>query len=182
VTTESLLSADCNVITSGTVLKKDWLARVDLFDIELPRMQDFDLWYRLAKNGARLGYQPGVLVRYRVRANSLSGTNVERSFRNIRALNVIREKYGLTEREKAIWNKQMVVYEAEYELEQGKFSLTQGDFSEARAHLARANKYYRKLKLFVIITLLKVAPGMARQLFKKFRPAEYSFIAPRKYL
>jgi glycosyltransferase involved in cell wall biosynthesis len=180
VTTESLLSADCNVITSGTVLKKDWLARIDLFDIELPRMQDFDLWYRLAKNGARLGYQTGVLVRYRVRANSLSGTNVERSFRNIRALNVIREKYGLTEREKVIWDKQMVVYEAEYELEQGKFSLTQGDFSGAQNHLARANKFYRKPKLFVIVTLLKFAPQLARRLFKKFRPAEYSFIAPRK--
>ena len=180
VTTETLISAECNVITSGTILKKDWVVRLNMFDTELPRMQDFDLWYRLAKNGANIGYQTDVLVKYRVRLNSLSGTNVERSFRNIRALNVIREKYGLNERENLVWSKQMLVYEAEYELEQGKFSLTRGDFSEAQAHIAKANKYFRKPKLFVLMTLLKISPKLTLKLFKKFRPAEYSFIAPQK--
>ncbi len=180
VTTETLISAQCNVITSGTVLKKDWVVRLNMFDTELPRMQDFDLWYRLAKNGAQIGYQTDVLVRYRVRLNSLSGTNVERSFRNIRALNVIREKYGLNERENLVWSKQMLVYEAEYELEQGKFSLTRGDFADAQAHIAKANKYFRKPKLFLLTTLLKISPKLTLRLFKKFRPAEYSFIAPQK--
>ncbi|HEY0458839.1 MAG TPA: glycosyltransferase family 2 protein [Pyrinomonadaceae bacterium] len=180
VTTESLISADCNVITSGTLLKKDWVVRLNMFDTELPRMQDFDLWYRLAKSGARIGYQPDVLVHYRVRLNSLSGTNVERSRRNIRALHVVREKYGLSESESNVWNRQIRVYEAEYELEQGKFSLTKGDFSEAQAHIAKANQYFRKPKLFLLMTLLKIAPEFTLRLFKKFRPAEYSFIAPQK--
>jgi glycosyltransferase involved in cell wall biosynthesis len=180
VTTESLISAKCNVITSGTLLKKSWVERIDMFDTQLPRMQDFDLWYRLAKNGAGIGYQSEVLVKYRVRADSLSGNNVERSWRNIRALNVIREKYGLNESENRVWDDQMLVYEAEYELEQGKFSLTQGDFPQARAHIAKANKYFRKPKLFLLTTLLKVSPKLALSLFKKFRPAEYSFIAPQK--
>ena len=180
VTTESLISAACNVITSGTMLKKDWVMRLNMFDTKLPRMQDFDLWYRLAKNGAAIGYQTEVLVRYRVRADSLSGTNVERSWRNIRALNVIRDKYGLSDGEKRVWDKQMLVYEAEYELEQGKFSLTRGRFAEAQAHIAKANKYFRKPKLFLLMTLLKIAPRLALRLFKKFRPAEYSFIAPNE--
>ena len=180
VSTESLISAECNVITSGTMLKKQWVVELNMFDTELPRMQDFDLWYRLAKNGATIGYQKDVLVRYRVRLNSLSGTNVERSWRNIRALNVIREKYGLTEGERRVWDKQMLIYEAEYELEQGKFSLTRGDFAEAQAHIAKANKYLRKPKLFLLMTLLKIAPKLTLRLFKKFRPAEYSFIAPQK--
>ena len=180
VTTESLISADCNVITSGTMLKKDWLVRHNLFDTELSRMQDFDLWYRLAKNGAAIGYQTDVLVKYRVRADSLSGTNVERSQRNIRALNVIREKYGLSDGERKVWDAQMLVYEAEYELEQGKFDLTRGRFAEAQAHIARANRYFRKPKLFLLMTLLKIAPRTTLRLFKKFRPAEYSFIAPQK--
>ncbi len=180
VNTTSLISAQCNVITSGTMLKKNWVMRVNMFDTKLPRMQDFDLWYRLAKNGANIGYQTGVLVKYRVRLNSLSGTNVERSHRNIRALLVIFEKYGLNEREKFAWDNQMLVYEAEYELEQGKFSLTRGDFAEAQAHIAKANKYFRKPKLFVLMTLLKISPKLTLSLFKKFRPAEYTFIAPQK--
>lgn len=180
VTTESLISADCNVITSGTILKKKWVVKLNMFDTTLPQMQDFDLWYRVTKNGAKVGYQTDVLVKYRVRSNSLSGSNVERSYRNIRALNVIREKYGLSEREKNVWDKMLLVYEAEYELEQGKFSLTRGDFAEAQAHLAKANKFYRKPKLFLILLLVKISPKLALQLFKKFRPAEYSFIAPQK--
>ena len=180
VTTESLISADCNVITSGTILKKDWVVRFNMFDTELPRMQDFDLWYRLAKQGARLGYQRDVLVKYRVRLNSLSGTNVERSWRNIRALKVISEKYGLSESESRVWEKQMLVYEAEYELEQGKFSLTRGNFAQAQAHIARANKYFRKPKLLLLMLLLKCAPDLTLRLFKKLRPAEYSFIAPQE--
>ncbi len=180
VTTTSLISAQCNVITSGTILKKDWVVRLNMFDTELPRMQDYDLWYRLAKNGAHIGYQTDVLVRYRVRLNSLSGTNVERSNRNIRALNVISNKYGLSEGEQSVWNKQMLVYEAEYELEQGKFSLTKGDFAEAQAHIAKANEYFRKPKLFLLMTLLKISPKLTLRLFKKFRPAEYTFIAPQK--
>jgi len=182
VTPESLISAECNVITSGTLLRKNCVERINLFDMHLPRMQDFDLWYRLAKNGGRIGYQTDVLVKYRVRSNSLSGTNVERAFRNIRALNVIREKYGLTASEKPVWDRQMLVYEAEYALEQGKFSLTRGDFADAQAYLAQANKYYRKPKLFAFGVLLKLAPKMALRLFKRFRPAEYSFIAPNKSL
>ncbi len=180
VTTESLISAECNVITSGTLMKKAWVEHLDMFDTELPRMQDFDLWYRLAKNGAAIGYQSAVLVKYRVRADSLSGSNVERSYRNIRALNVIHEKYGLTESERGVWDAQMMVYEAEYELEQGKFSLTKGDFPEARAHIVKANKYFRKPKLFLLTALLKISPKLTLRLFKKFRPAEYSFIAPPK--
>jgi glycosyltransferase involved in cell wall biosynthesis len=180
VTTATLISAQCNVITSGTLLKKDWVVRVNMFDTNLPRMQDFDLWYRLAKHGAKIGYQTDVLVKYRVRLNSLSGTNVERSQRNIRALNVIREKYGLNEREKPVWENKMLAYEAEYELEQGKFSLTQGDFADAQTHIAKANKYFRKPKLFLLMTLLKISPKLALSLFKKFRPAEYTFIAPQK--
>lgn len=180
VSTLSLISADCNVITSGTILKKRWVERFDLFDTTLTQMQDFDLWYRVAKYGAKIGYQTAALVKYRVRANSLSGSNVERSYRNIRALNVIREKYGLTQDERKVWDKQMLIYEAEYELEQGKFNLTCGRFDEATAHITRANRYFRKPKLFLLTALLKISPQLTLRLFKKFRPAEYSFIAPQK--
>lgn len=180
VTTESLISADCNVITSGTILKKKWVERVNLFDISLPRMQDFDLWYRVAKHGASIGYQKKILIKYRVRPNSLSGSNVERSRRNIRALEVIREKYGLNDSEKTAWENKLKEYEAEYELEQGKFHLTNGEFAEARRHLQAANLFYRKPKLALITALMKISPRLTLRLFKKFRPAEFSFIAPNK--
>lgn len=177
VTTASLISADCNVITSGTLLKKRWAERVDLFDTSLPRMQDFDLWYRVARSGGRIGYQKRMLIKYRVRLDSLSGSNVDRSRRNIRALEVIAEKYDLNEEEKRAWDAKMVEYTAEYELEKGKYFLTAGEFVEARKHIERANKYFKKPKLTIISNLIRISPKLALALFRKFRSEEYSFIA-----
>ena len=180
VTTESLINTDCNVITSGTVLNKYLVEKFEMFDTDLPFMQDFDLWFRLAKSGARIGYQTEVLIKYRVRLGSLSGTNVNRSERNIRALNVIRDKYELDERELKVWEKQMLLCEAEHELEKGKLCLANGEFAEAQTHIAEANKYLRKPKLTLINWLIRLSPRLALRLFKQIRPAEFSFIAPRQ--
>ncbi len=63
--------------------------KFNMFDTDLPTVQDFDLWFRLAKKGAKIGYQKKVLLKYRVRPHSLSGTNIERSKRSICALDEI---------------------------------------------------------------------------------------------
>lgn len=180
ITTERLINCECNVITSGTILKKEWLPKIDLFDTGLKYMQDFDLWFRLAKHGAKIGYQDRVLAKYRVRPDSLTGGNVHRAWRNIRALKVINHKYDLTESERKVWDKQLAVFKAEYELEQGKFSLTKGDFADARGHFVKANEFLHKPKLALIIMLLRFSPKLTLRLFKKLRPAEFSFISPQK--
>lgn len=178
VTTASLLSADCNVITSGTILKKDALLRVGLFDAHLRRMQDFDMWFRLAQNGTKIGYQRDILIKYRVRADSLTGTNISRAEREISALNVIGSKYELSEAEQAIWKRRMAVAEADLEMEKCKVCLAKNDFKQAQTHITAANKYYHKPKLTLIAGLLKFAPKLTLGLFKKMRPAEFAFITP----
>lgn len=178
VTTASLISAECNVITSGTILKKKIVEEVHLFDTKLKRMQDFDLWFRVAGIGAKIGYQKKILIKYRVRLDSLSGSNVERAQRNLTALITIKEKYLLDELETEAWNKQWDISEAELELEKGKLSLTEGNFAEAEQHIVKANRYFRKPKLFLIIALLKISPKLTLSLFKKIRPSEFSFISP----
>lgn len=176
VTTISLITGECNVITSGTILKRDLIEKFGNFDANIPRSQDFDLWFRLAKSGARIGYQTKILLKYRVRPDNLSGGNVKRSERNIIALEMIKNKYDFTLQETEIWQKQMAQCEAELELEKGKFCLANGEFSEAQKHIAEANKYFRKPKLSLINWLVKFSPELALKLFKKSRPAEFSFI------
>jgi glycosyltransferase involved in cell wall biosynthesis len=174
----SLLAAECNVITSGTVLKKEALADTNLFDTMLPHMQDFDLWLRLARAGKKICYQRKVLVRYRVSSKGLSGSNVERAWRNVHALAVAEQKHRLSDAEREAWERQMRLSNAEYEIEKGKFSLAMKDFAEARLHFIEANKFQPKAKLRVLIFLLKFAPNLTFQLFRKFRPSEFSFILP----
>ncbi|CAN5626655.1 hypothetical protein BH20ACI4_BH20ACI4_28510 [soil metagenome] len=173
----SLLSAECNVITSGTILRKAVFAKTDLFDATLPFMQDFDLWLRLAKAGLKISYQRKVLVKYRITSEGLSGNNVERAWRNIRALTVAEAKHELSRVEREAWERQMRLSNAEYETEKGKLCLTMKDFSEARQHFIEANNFDHKLKLTVLIYLLKFAPNLTFQLFKKFRSSEFSFIS-----
>ena len=180
VTTTSLITGECNVITSGTILRKDLLAQFGTFDVEIPRAQDFDLWFRLAKFGARIGYQRKILLKYRVRPDNLSGSNINRAERNIIALEIIKKKYDFDERELEVWQNQIALCKAEYELEKGKFCLANGDFSEAQTHIAEANIFFRKPKLAVFAWLIRTSPKLALQMFKTIRPAEFSFIAPRK--
>lgn len=180
VTTMSLISGDCNVITSGTVLRKNLIEKFGVFDTKFTGMEDFDLWFRFAKNGAKIGYQKKILIKYRVRADNLTGGNVKRSERNIFALKAIREKYELDKNELNALEKHLVLCKAELELEKGKHCLVNNDYANAKSHFTEANKYYRKLKLSIIIWLMQISPKLTLQIFKKLRPAEFSFITPHK--
>lgn len=176
VTTDSLISGKCNVITSGTLLKKDLLVKFNLFDTEVSRVEDFDLWFRLAKNGAKIGYQRKVLLRYRVRPGNLSGSNVQRVERSVFAFETIQRKYELNESEERILDKRKRMATAELHLETGKFHLAQGNFSAANFHFLEANKFHCKLKLRVVTWLVRFSPNLILLLFKKLRPSEFFFI------
>lgn len=182
VTSVSLINTECNVITSGTIIKRRLIEKFDMFDTDLPRTQDFELWFRLAKSGARIGYQRDVLLKYRVRPHSLSGTNVERAERTVWSMEILRRKYQLDENELNVWENQLASSQAELELELGKLCLVQGDFPQAKNHLAAANKFYRKPKLSLINFLMRLSPSLTARLFKTVRPSEFAFIAPEKSL
>ncbi len=180
VTTAKLITSECNIITSGTMIKKSLVEKFDLFDTDLKRMQDFDLWFRLVKNGARINYQRDVLLKYRVRLDSLSGTTTDRARRNTFGLDVLREKYALDAEELAALENQTKVFKAELELELGKLRLLEGKFAEAEAHFAEANKLSNRPKLALINRLVKFSPRLTARLFKMMRPSEAAFIAPEK--
>ncbi|MEK3735279.1 MULTISPECIES: glycosyltransferase family 2 protein [Paenibacillus] len=56
-----------NPINGCTVIaKKEWIAGVGMFNDHLPFTHDYDLWIRLAINGAKFGYMPDCLTKYRV--------------------------------------------------------------------------------------------------------------------
>jgi len=167
VTTESLISWDCNVITSGTIARREAIVAAGLFD-ESPifrRGQDFEMWFRLAKRGAKLGYQQRVLLKYRVRSGSLTGNHVQQAERNVTALEGIKAKFEFTESEKTAWERQMKIASAMFNVEKGKSQIINGDFAAARQSFAAANRFYRKPKLFLVGLMLKFAPNLLQRFF-----------------
>jgi len=178
VTTESLLEGRCNVLTSGSIVFKELLMKYGLFDVKAIRVEDFELWFRLCKNGVKIGYQEKVMVKYRIREGSLTGNNIEKAERGIAALETVKDRNDLTASEFKSWQNQLTALKAELSLEKGKQNLVNGNFAEARKHFAEANNYRRKFKLKALMWLLAISPQLVLRLFKTMRSTEISYITP----
>ena len=164
VTFISLLRNECNVITSGVVARRVALMEAGLFDESLRNAQDFEMWARMAKRGARLAYQRKVLLRYRCRVGSLSGDEMNRIRREMRVYRHIGETYDLTPAEQAEVTRGLELQEGAFALADGKIRLLGERFDEARASLEQAHRVLGGWKLRAVVLMLRVAPRLVRRL------------------
>ena len=164
VTFLSLVRNECNLVTSGVVVRRPMLLEVGLFNESLRNGQDFELWTRLARHGARLGYQRQVLLRYRCREGSLSGDVMNRVAREMRVYRYIADNYDLTDAERAEMSRAMELQRGNLDLATGKLSLLGGQFDEARSAFERAYGVLGGWKLRAAVLMLRVAPRLLRRL------------------
>lgn len=169
VSTVSLINWKCNVITSGTIASAEVVRKAGLFDLRMHSHQDFDMWFRLAKGGAKIGYQREILLKYRVRPTGVSGNNVMRAERNISSLEFLKEKYELSPDEQDALEQKLTECQALLNLETAKSCIVRRDYEEAAKHMNNANRYYRKVKLSLVLFLLSVYPSLARSLFVRLK-------------
>ena len=165
VTFLELVNADRSLITSGVIARRDLILEVGLFDEALRNAQDFDLWLRLARHGARLAYQRRVLLHYRSRPNSLTGDAINSHQRELRVFDKIEQSYEFTPAERAevtpvIRNRRALL---EYEL--GKLHLLPGDFTQARDSFAKANRLRPGWKSKVALLFTRFAPRLLQTLY-----------------
>ena len=164
VTFMSLLRNDCNVLTSGVVARRLSLIEAGLFDESLRNAQDFEMWTRMAKRGARLAYQREVLLRYRCREGSLSGDEMNRLKREIRVYSHIAETYDLTPAEQAELSRKMKLQEGAVALADGKIRLMGERFDEARVSFEHAHRVLGGWKLWAAVVMLRISPRLLRRL------------------
>lgn len=156
----SLIRNDCNVITSGVVARRQPVLDAGLFDETLRNAQDFELWARLARRGARMAYQRKVLVRYRCHEGSLSGDALNRLGREWRVTKQIADTYDLTPEERAQVEAMMERQQAALALETGRMQLLEGKFEEARASFEKGVRVLPNWKVRAALVLMRVAPGL----------------------
>jgi hypothetical protein len=175
-TFNALLDLKCNVITSGTMARKDVILKAGMFETERVRAHDFHLWLRIAKTGARIGYQRKQLLKYRVHLDSLSGDAISRVERERDAFERVRNTIDLDEVQTQIVEKRIVGLEADLAVEQGKSYLLSRDFDSAALAFRVANRYRRSLKLTGITWLARVAPETLLKYYRSHRAEELPLV------
>lgn len=173
---DSILDFRCNIITSGTMARKKAIVDAGMFETERVRAHDFHLWLRIAKNGAKIGYQRSQLLKYRIRMDSLSGDSVSRIEREIDAFERVRRTIDLTEAQKTTIARMLAILEADLAVEQGKSFLIGGNYREAAVAFRVANRHRRSLKLTLITWLTRLAPRTLLKFYKAGRSTEIALV------
>lgn len=160
-----LLSAERFFITSGVVARRALVMEAGAFDEALRNAQDFDLWLRLARRGARLSFQRRTLLRCRTRPESLTGDAINTHRRDLRVFDKVERDYALGpgEREQALAVIRRRRAELEFEL--GKLYLAKGRFDDARASFGDAGRHGAGWKPGAALWAARLAPGLLRALY-----------------
>ena len=171
VTSVSLLNATSNVITSGVLARAASIIEVGMFDEGIKRGHDFDLWLKLAKQGARIDFQRKVLLQHRVLESSLSGDLVSRHGRTLKVLESINKRHQLSASEQAALDRSVRRGTAALNVELGKEKLLQKDFGGAAVAFKDANRFYQSWKLRAVLLGLRLAPQLLWRIYYRNKPS-----------
>jgi glycosyltransferase involved in cell wall biosynthesis len=184
VTRKMLIDGRCHILPSGTLIRHKIFDLVGGFDDEVRRTEDFDLWMRLAFQGARIGYLRKVLFKFRLRPDSGSGDYLVRLQRCIDVWNILRDKLEFSPDENSMIDRHIAVQESALVRARGRFYLSRQDWRAARAEFVEAKRMAddlslplkHRLKLAAVIMALKFSPHIVLKMFRRFRPQEIEYI------
>ena len=176
VTAENLLAVKVTVLTSSVLARKKPILDVGLFDESLRRGQDFDLWFRLAKAGARFAYSREVLAHHRIVESGLSGGAISQLQRTLAVLEAVKARTDLTDSEKAAHRLNTNRTLRELALETGKQKLLERDYAGALQCFNEARRFRHSLKLILVCLALKIAPGVLWRIYNRREVAPAKFV------
>ena len=159
-TCASLVRGEYTVYLSGVVARREALLEAGLFDERFVHGEDFDLWVRMVKRGARMGFQPRVLLNRRLHAESLSFDSLTHSEKALLVVEKFAARPDLTTAELAAVGWRIRSLHAEAGLERAKRAVAKGDFEMATQALKAANEFHRSWKLALVRLLLRLWPRM----------------------
>jgi len=168
---DNLLTGRCTVILSGTVVRKQCLLDVGLFDECLRRAEDYDLWLRLARSNAAISYHRKVLLFRRELSTALCADKAGLFLDELRVLAKLATQEHLTAVQKEKLSQQVKRMQAAITLEHSKVALEQRDFRGAAAAVQEANNVYNSWKLRAVFLSLRLSPRLLLYIRNRFRPA-----------
>jgi len=164
---ESLIDENCSVVLSSAVARRQAIIEAGLFDENFKYGEDFDLWLRLAYRGAEIDYLRRIHLRRRVHDGNLTADEIS-SFEG--QARVLEKLIGQLTVPPSIKYKMKLAIErchAQVALEKGKKKLAAGQYAQALEELQRANGFFRRRKLYLVVFLLRAAPELVRHFYLK---------------
>jgi len=159
-TFDALIAERCQIPISTVVVRRQALIDAGLFDEQLPRCDDYDMWVRAAFHGARIGYSRTVQARLLIgRPGSLgqSRSKMAEAYWNI--LEKLTRTLPLQDTQRAAVTARAAEVRAMYLLEEGKCKLAERKFDKARELIAGANRHLRRSSLSLAVLGLRIAPS-----------------------
>lgn len=158
VTFESLVVERVQVITSGTVVRRQKAVAAGLFDERFRCAEDHDLWLRIAYNGGKISYQRKVLLRRSVRPGSLSFTPGNLIAGQVEVLKKLGRELALPPAVSSTLAAKLREAEVLLATIRGKRSLLAGDSQSAYDSLSLANRLSPAWKTRILLVSLRSIP------------------------
>lgn len=165
VTTESLILRRTHIATSTVMARRGPLIEAGMFDPSKTRSEDFDLWLRLAKNGATISYQREVLARRRIRPESLSEDDLKMLDAALLVLEEFSRRDDVTSSERDALRQSIDRFRAKRHLKLGKLKLARGEYESAFDSIRLADRFFESWKLKLVLGGLRIAPQIVGRVY-----------------
>lgn len=165
VTFSRLVQQKVSVMVS-VLARRGALERVGLFDDSLRSCEDFDMWLRCVKSGSRIIYHDEVLLRYRVRGDSLSADPVWMYSNAERVLQKMRTAVELTYEERKILESSVRHFKGNKLFHEGRLAFREGDMPVAIDRLKKANAYLDSLRIRAILFGIRAMPRILQRVYE----------------
>jgi glycosyltransferase involved in cell wall biosynthesis len=162
VTFENLMKREYLIFPSTVVLRKSTAVDAGLFDEDIHRSEDFDLFVRIAHRRGRIAYQRKVLARRLVHPASLSFVGARMQEAEDHVLQKLEKTLDLTPKQRRLLEKRMLLTVARKQLVRGSESLLGGDYAAANDAFRAAFRLRPTAKLGLVLLGLRISPGLTR--------------------
>lgn len=161
VTFSRLVDLKIAVVVS-VLARRSALERAGLFDDSLRSCEDFDMWLRCLKNGSRIIYHNQVLLRYRVRPDSLSANPVWMHSHAAAVLRKMQNSVSLTDQERKVVESSIRREDGFKLFFEGKNAFLAEDYPGAINLIQQSNRLLKSVRVGAILLALRTMPRICQ--------------------
>ncbi|MGA9530125.1 MAG: glycosyltransferase family A protein [Terriglobales bacterium] len=162
VTFEKLLTEDCCISTSAMLASRQAMIDAGLFDERYRRCEDFDLWLRMAFNGAKMDLVPEASMEHYLQPDGLSSDPYLLTSARAEIYRKTLSTLPLSGQQKRLVEKLINLTDGRSQMDLVRSGLRDRNYSQARQAARKAASLLGDMKTRMLAVAIQVAPGAIR--------------------